>query len=286
MTDAPPGSPRPASWQRQMLVHLTEDGWRAALRQPWTGEIRPCLEHWAERDLPLVVARQNLDNAKSALATPAGTLLLGLAAPQCWGRRRVALRVASGHLTMRPHSGGSLGDSTARPDTPDADLPTRTDRASGVARRGPNASPCGREPRLLPSRWPSLAAVVAGLPAAPAAWLALPAQLHRVGLCARVYGSHGWQHLTGLAYCHGASDLDLLIPVADHATASRAATLLAAIDDEAGLLDGELCFPDGRAVAWREWRRWSQGATRVVLFKSLHGAALAEPGETPCPNPA
>jgi len=129
--------------------------------------------------------------------------------------------------------------------------------------------------------WPPLAAVLARLPAAPAGWRMASDYLTHAGLAAQVYGSHGWQHLTGLSYCHDASDLDLRIPVADLETANRAAALLAASPDDGRLLDGELCFPDGRAVAWREWWRWSQGASRVVLFKSLDGATLATPGATP-----
>ncbi|MGE4336589.1 MAG: malonate decarboxylase holo-[acyl-carrier-protein] synthase [Pigmentiphaga sp.] len=282
--DAIPDSPRRPPWQRQMLAHLTPDGWRDTLRHPWPRDILPCLEHWATRDLPVVVARQDLD-ATPASANSANTLLLGLAAPQRWGRRRVALRVATEQLTtrqsaLRPPRGLTCGSDSRGMEPSAGAVP-----GQGSFIRDEDAPPARRKPLIPPSHWPSLTAVVAGLSAAPAAWLALPERLRQAGLHARVYGSHGWQHLTGLAYCHDASDLDLLIPVADIATATRAATLLAALDDKPGLLDGELCFPDGRAVAWREWWRWSQGATRVVLFKSIHGAMLATPGETPCLQP-
>jgi phosphoribosyl-dephospho-CoA transferase len=41
-------------------------------------------------------------------------------------------------------------------------------------------------------------------------------------------------------------------------------------------LDGELVFPDGAAVAWREWHACRGGRTRRLLVKRLDGATLAE----------
>ncbi len=95
------------------------------------------------------------------------------------------------------------------------------------------------------------------------------------GLQARVYGSHGWQHLTGLRYLHAASDLDLLVEVADAASADRAAGLLAGFVPDTPRLDGELVFADGTAVAWREWRDWRAGRVVQLLLKRIDGVTLA-----------
>ena len=125
--------------------------------------------------------------------------------------------------------------------------------------------------------FPTMAAVVPllALQAAPA-WHALRHGLDRLGCSARVYGSHGWQALTGLPYLHPTSDLDLLLPVADADAADAVVRCLAQADADgaAPRLDGELVFPDGAAVSWREWRAWRAGAAAGVLVKRLRSARL------------
>ncbi|WP_395703181.1 malonate decarboxylase holo-[acyl-carrier-protein] synthase [Aquabacterium sp.] len=113
-----------------------------------------------------------------------------------------------------------------------------------------------------------------------ASWQRLCDRLQYEGAVARVYGSHGWQALTGLPYLHPGSDIDLWITVqdADHADAI-AALLEAQAYGPMPRLDGELCFPDGSAVAWREWRPWRSGAVRQVLVKDLGGAWLLDAGQ-------
>lgn len=109
------------------------------------------------------------------------------------------------------------------------------------------------------------------------AWRALDAGLRALQAGARVYGSHGWQLLSGLDYLHAGSDIDLWIAVDDVDHADAVARQL---QDFAGgervRLDGELVFPDGAAVAWREWHAWRGGCTRRLLVKRLDGATLAE----------
>ena len=72
------------------------------------------------------------------------------------------------------------------------------------------------------------------------------------GASVRVYGSHGWQVLTGEKYLHRDSDIDLHIGVPDFDMA-RAATNLLQAARLPRRLDGELVFPDGSSIAWREF---------------------------------
>lgn len=106
-------------------------------------------------------------------------------------------------------------------------------------------------------------------------WRALCGGLAACGVQARVYGSHGWQLLTGLDHLRPASDIDLCIAVDGPAQADAVAVLLQSWSD--GLrLDGELVFAGDRAVAWREWLAWRGGRTASVLVKRLDGVALAD----------
>ncbi len=113
--------------------------------------------------------------------------------------------------------------------------------------------------------------------AAQADWRALCAALRAAGLDARVYGSHGWQLLSGLACVRvGRSDIDLLLPCRSPEQADVAAALLASAAATLPRIDGECVFDGGAAVAWREWAAWRAGATRQLLVKRLHGAALED----------
>jgi len=93
----------------------------------------------------------------------------------------------------------------------------------------------------------------------------------------RIAGSFGWQHLTGLACVHADSDIDLLVRVADVPGADAVAALLAGHRQHRPRLDGELIFPGGAAVAWREWAAVRDAAAGQVLVKRLRGAALEDP---------
>jgi phosphoribosyl-dephospho-CoA transferase len=89
----------------------------------------------------------------------------------------------------------------------------------------------------------------------------------------QVYGSHGWQCLTGLRYLRDGSDLDLRIAVPDLPTAAAVTELLAA-QTLPCRIDGELLFPSGQAVAWREMAQLLAGQVSQVLTKRLDGIAL------------
>jgi phosphoribosyl-dephospho-CoA transferase len=105
-------------------------------------------------------------------------------------------------------------------------------------------------------------------------WIELCRRLAGLGANPRVYGSYGWQRITQLEYLTRQSDLDLLLSVSDGADADRVAQCLDAFRWAGPRIDGELLFPDGNAVAWREWLRWRRGDTVDLLVKSLHGVAL------------
>jgi len=69
----------------------------------------------------------------------------------------------------------------------------------------------------------------------------------------RVYGSWMWQALTGERHVHEASDLDVVIDVADLAAADRAAAFLAREEQALAFrIDGELSFPGLGEIQWRE----------------------------------
>jgi phosphoribosyl-dephospho-CoA transferase len=94
----------------------------------------------------------------------------------------------------------------------------------------------------------------------------LLAQMQALHVPLRVYGSYGWQQLTGLPCVRAASDLDLLAPVSDLESASVVARALNALHLDCRV-DGELVLPGGWAVAWREWLQLLDGAVDRVLVK-------------------
>ena len=167
-----------------------------------------------------------------------GEVCLGLPAPQHWGRRRLGAQVT----------------------------------LDGIARQG---------------QFPLLGEVAGsqlwGIPAA--SWLARGAGL---GMDVRVYGSYGWQYMTGMPYVRGASDLDLSVHLSVLAGAMRALDWLQQVAQapDAGhaasyrlplRVDGEIVFPHGQAVAWRELQAMRQGGVRQVLVKDRLQLRLLDP---------
>lgn len=125
--------------------------------------------------------------------------------------------------------------------------------------------------------FPRASEVAALLPRAPrSAWRTLERALIDCRAPARVYGSYGWQLLTGLGYVRQGSDIDVWIAVGDADHADAVAHLLERLTPKQPRLDGELVFDDGTAVAWREWCAWRAGRARHLLVKRLHGAAMAD----------
>jgi hypothetical protein len=76
---------------RHQIAWLGEAGWRRVLDRNWDATERDCLDHWAARQLPLVVTRQADSIGEDSIS-------LGLPAPRRWGRRRLALTVARGDV--------------------------------------------------------------------------------------------------------------------------------------------------------------------------------------------
>lgn len=97
----------------------------------------------------------------------------------------------------------------------------------------------------------------------------LGSAVRQLGVRARVYGSVGWQRLTGLAYLHERSDLDLWLAVDDADQADAVAECLQHCAPARMRIDGELLFTDGRAIAWREWVAWRSGRCAALLVKQL-----------------
>ena len=108
-------------------------------------------------------------------------------------------------------------------------------------------------------------------------WQGLFEALSSAGLRCRVFGSHGWQLLTGLEYLHPGSDVDLLVVVSGPEEADVAADLLCRHGQQglAPRIDGELVFGNGSAVSWREWLSWRSGKNASILVKTAFGVALA-----------
>ncbi|HEY8905204.1 MAG TPA: malonate decarboxylase holo-[acyl-carrier-protein] synthase [Rhodoferax sp.] len=108
------------------------------------------------------------------------------------------------------------------------------------------------------------------------AWRGLCANLQATGVNARVYGSYGWQWLSGLDHVRTGSDIDLWLSVSDLDQADAAVACLQSFSSEPLRLDGELMFNDGTAVAWREWLAWRSGRVKGLLVKSLAASALVQ----------
>lgn len=128
---------------------------------------------------------------------------------------------------------------------------------------------------LYVDAFPRLAEVLGLLPRSAARPVrALAAALQCLQANVRVFGSYGWQQMTGLGYVRPGSDLDLWIGIDDVAQADGIAEPLQAFDAAKPRLDGEFMFPDGAAVSWREWALWRAGRTRSLLVKRIDGVAL------------
>lgn len=117
---------------------------------------------------------------------------------------------------------------------------------------------------------------LSGLPGRQgAALLRLAWAIEACGARLGVYGSLAWETVSGEAYRHADSDIDLICDVADLAQYRMAlAALRQATGDFPGRLDGELRLPDGRAVAWQELLAVGEAPGKTVLVKGEQDVAL------------
>jgi phosphoribosyl-dephospho-CoA transferase len=90
----------------------------------------------------------------------------------------------------------------------------------------------------------------------------------------RVFGSLAMQALTGLRYVSATSDVDVLFHPASRQQLVDGVALLARHAEQLPL-DGEIVFPGGAAVSWKEWRMAATHPAKV-LVKELRSVRLAD----------
>jgi phosphoribosyl-dephospho-CoA transferase len=98
----------------------------------------------------------------------------------------------------------------------------------------------------------------------------------RIGVEPSAFGSLLWQHQTDLTYLSPHSDLDVLWPVPPGFDVLSLVFGIAEAQREAPLrIDGEVVFPDGSAVNWRElWMAHRAADRPSVLAKTMEGVRL------------
>ncbi|MTV36687.1 malonate decarboxylase holo-[acyl-carrier-protein] synthase [Duganella radicis] len=90
----------------------------------------------------------------------------------------------------------------------------------------------------------------------------------------RVFGSLAMQALTGLQYVSPSSDIDVLFRPASHQHLADGAALLARHAEHLPL-DGEIVFPGGAAVSWKEWQM-AMAHPAKVMVKELRAVRLVD----------
>jgi phosphoribosyl-dephospho-CoA transferase len=92
------------------------------------------------------------------------------------------------------------------------------------------------------------------------------------------FGSSLWQHRTGLRYLSPQSDLDVLWRAHEGYDISHLLAGIAAVERAAPMhIDGEIVFPNGAAVNWRELHRaLNQDRATEVLVKSIDDVHLVD----------
>jgi len=94
------------------------------------------------------------------------------------------------------------------------------------------------------------------------------------GLSIRVYGSVALQALTRQPYLTAASDIDVLLQPLTNTQLHRALDLLNAYSQHLPL-DGEIIFPSGQAVPWKELSAALRAKSgHRVLVKEMHKVSL------------
>lgn len=90
----------------------------------------------------------------------------------------------------------------------------------------------------------------------------------------RVFGSLAMQALTGLQYISATSDVDVLLHPASRQALDDGVALLERHTQHVPL-DGEIVFPGGAAVSWKEWQMAMRHPAKVMV-KELHTVRLTD----------
>jgi len=225
---------------RHDLAWLTPDGWQHVLATATPDTpAHAAITRWANAGWPLVVRRRDDAAHAPALANPHASVCAEMHADDAF-----------------------LG------------LAAPPDAASGAKLRLPL-----RIPARHIARYSSPLPLDAVVHALPGRWQAPFARLAQdsASLDLRVFGSLALQALTGQAYLRETSDIDLLFRPRSSAELDDGTLLLASYLDELPL-DGEIIFPSGQAVAWKEWFT-ARAHTERVLVKSQSSVKLGTRAE-------
>lgn len=119
------------------------------------------------------------------------------------------------------------------------------------------------------------------IPVAPADWQPALRELNlettAAGVRLRVYGALALQFLTGLDYLDVHSRIDILFRPQDHSHLVAGLALLQRYHAQIPL-DGEVIFPGGKAVSWKEWLLSDSVSEPVqeqlILVKDMYQARL------------
>nr|WP_315250207.1 malonate decarboxylase holo-[acyl-carrier-protein] synthase [uncultured Duganella sp.] len=130
--------------------------------------------------------------------------------------------------------------------------------------------------RVAPSQVERTSAALALRSALPAAgrWRDRLTALSDAAPGLRVFGSLAMQALTGLQYLSPGSDVDLLFHPVSRRQLEDVIPLLGRHAEHLPL-DGEVVFPGGAAVSWKEWQAAIAHPAKV-LVKELHAVRLAD----------
>jgi phosphoribosyl-dephospho-CoA transferase len=103
------------------------------------------------------------------------------------------------------------------------------------------------------------------------------------GIEPAVFGSLLWEHHTGLDYLSPTSDVDLIWPVGASCDVARLLDGIAQIERAAPMrIDGEIVFPKGGAVNWRELHKAVDNkGPAEILIKTMDGALVCNPRHLP-----
>lgn len=249
--------------ERHTLVWLTAAGWDAAIADAQPEHVAG-LAQWRHHDWPAIVRRTDPRPASNggSVASADGTVA------ENGDTAAGANGTVAGNGDTAARTGGSVaGDGGAGRGDVCLGVPLPPD-ADGVKVRIPLRASAGHIARTS-----APLDLRAALPAA-GPWREGLAKLAGAAPSLRVFGSLAMQSLTGLHYVSPASDIDLLFHPASAGQLDEVIALLAHHAAELPL-DGEIVFPGGAAVSWKEWLMATRHPAKVMV-KELGAVRLAD----------